>query len=83
MVTINKCYLVKQWQTFRAAFTMLYELRAILPADVVWFGYSATLNVNTERVILNKAGFRSVRPHMYETQVIRTLINRDDIAFCV
>ena len=62
---------------------MLHELRVILSADIVWFECSVTLNVNTERVILNKAGFRPVGPHMYETRVIRILINRDDIMFCV
>ena len=62
---------------------MLHELRAILLADIVWFEYSVTLNVNTERVILNKADFRPMKPHIYETRVIRILINRDNIAFCV
>jgi superfamily II DNA helicase RecQ len=30
LIAINECYLVKQWETFRLAFTMIGELRTIL-----------------------------------------------------
>jgi len=83
LVAIDECHLVKQWSVFRPEFTMLGQLRTILHQDVVWFGCSATLDNAAEELILNSAGFRCVGPHPYQTEVIRTSINRDDISIVV
>jgi len=52
LVAIDECHLVKQWKDFRAAFTMLGELRVLLRQDVVWFGCSATLDEEAEQLVL-------------------------------
>ena len=83
LVAIDECHLVKQWSVFRAEFTMLGQLRTILHQDVFWFGCSATLDNAGEELVLDSAGFRCVGPRPYQTEVIRTSINRDDISIVV
>lgn len=83
LVAIDECHLVMQWEKFRPAFTLLGELRTILHKDIVWFGCSATLDKTSETRVLNTAGFRAVGNRMYQTEVIRTSINRPDVALCV
>ena len=65
LVAIDECHVVKQWRDFRLGFTILDELRIILHQDVVWFGYSATLDNEVERLVLSSTGFRVVGPNMY------------------
>jgi superfamily II DNA helicase RecQ len=83
LVAINECHLVQEWEKFRPAFTLFSELRTILHPDIVWFGCSATLDDMAERKVLETAGFRTVGNRMYHTEVIRTSIDRPDIALCV
>jgi len=83
LVAIDECHLVKQWKDFRHEYTMLGELRLILHQDVVWFGCSATLDDEAERLVLANAGFRPVGRRLYQTEVIRTSIDRPDVAICV
>lgn len=83
LVAIDECHLVNQWKDFRPAFTLLCELRTILPQEVEWFGCSATLDDETEKMVLKKAGFRSVGNNVYQTEVIRTSVDRPDVALSV
>lgn len=83
LVAIDECHLVRQWEAFRPKFTMLGELRSLLRQDIVWFGCSATLDEKTETTVLNNAGFRQVGDNLYETEVIRTSINRPDVSISV
>ncbi len=62
---------------------MLGELRNILPRRIVWFRCSATLDEGVERLVLNGVGFRSVGSGRYQTEVIRTSINRGDIRLSI
>jgi len=64
-------------------FIILGELRTILYQDVVWFGYSTTLNKKVEQLVLSNASFRSIGNRIYQTKVIRTSINRPNISICV
>ena len=79
LITINKCYLVKQQEMFQPAFTILGELRTILYQDIVWFNYSTTLNKEVEQLVLSNAGFRSIGNRIYQTKVIRTSIDRPNV----
>ena len=84
MVTIDECYLVKQWgEKFRQAYSTLHTLRSILPHKVVWFGCTATLDKDTEEAILHHAGFRQLGNNPYETEILRTSINRTDLSLCI
>jgi superfamily II DNA/RNA helicase len=83
LVAIDECHLVDQWKDFRAQFTMLGELRTILQRRVVWFGCSATVEEGVENIVLKSAGFRAVGKHRYQTEVVRTSINRNDIRLSV
>lgn len=83
LVAIDECHLVMEWEKFRPAFTLLGELRTILHQDIVWFGCSATLDAAGERRVLETAGFRAVGNRMHQTEVIRTSIDRPDVALCV
>ena len=83
LITINKCYLVKQQETFRPAFAILGELQTILRQDIVWFSYSTTLNKEAEQLVLSNAGFYSLGNRMYQTKVIRTSIDCPNISICV
>ena len=79
LVAIDECHLVKQWKEFRPAFTMLGELRMILHRDVMWFACSATLSDEAKKLVLNDSGFRPVGDAQYQTEIIRTSIDRSDI----
>jgi superfamily II DNA helicase RecQ len=83
LVAIDECHLVKQWKDFRPAFASIGELRMSMREDVVWFGCSATVDDETEEFILRNAGFRQLGSNPYQTEVIRTSINRADIFLCV
>lgn len=62
---------------------MLAQLRSILRENILWFGCSATLSTEAEQYILQNAGFRPVGNNPWQTEVIRTSINRDDLFICV
>jgi len=83
LVAVDECHLVRQWEAFRPEFSMLCELRILLHQDVIWFGCTATLDAETERIILSNTGFRSVGRNLYQTEVIRTSIDRPDISICL
>jgi hypothetical protein len=84
LVTIDECHLVKQWgEKFRLAYSALHTLRSILPHEVVWFGCTATLDKETEGAILHSSGFRQLGNNPYETEILRTSINRTDLSLCV
>ena len=83
LVAIDECHLISEWETFRPAFTMLGELRMVLHRDVVWFGCSASLPEKAEQIVIQQAGFRRIGQGEYETEVIRTTIDRQDIAIGV
>ena len=83
LVAIDECHTVRQWSDFRPQFTLLEQLRFVLRQDIVWFACSATLDAKTEEAVLSTAGFRPIGPNPYQTEVIRTSINRDDISFSV
>ena len=84
LVTIDECYLVKQWgEKFRQAYSTLHTLRSILPHKVVWFGCITTLDKDTEEAILYYAGFRQLSNNLYETEILRTSINRTDLSLCI
>jgi Helicase conserved C-terminal domain/DEAD/DEAH box helicase len=84
LVAIDECHLVKQWgEGFRETYSILHELRSILREEVVWFGCTATLDQATEDAILRNGGFRPLGDRPYETEVLRTSINRTDLSLCV
>jgi superfamily II DNA helicase RecQ len=62
---------------------MISELRELLPRDVVWFACSATLNDEAERQVLTNTGFRSISYRIFQTEIIRTSINRPNISLYV
>ena len=82
LVAIDECHTIRAWRDFRHAFNRLGELRVVLGQSVVWFGCSATVDEETERSLLLGSGFREVGTAPYQTQVIRTTIDRPDIAIC-
>jgi len=80
LVAIDECHLVKQWGlNFRAAFAQINDLRGLLRESVVWFGCTATLDIESEQLVLEKAGFRTVGSGPEETELFRTSINRNDL----
>ena len=83
LVAIDECHLIKQWQDFRDKFTMLGELRLILRDHVVWFGCTATLDAIAEQLVLKSAGFRAIGENSYQTEVVRTSIDRLDLSISV
>ena len=83
LVAIDECHTIRQWNDFRPHFTLLGHLRLVLRQNIVWFACSATLDAKTEEAVLSNAGFRPIGPNPYQTEVIRTSVNRDDISFSV
>lgn len=83
LVAINECHTIRHWQEFRPAFSMLGQLRDLLPKDVLWFACSATLDEETQTAILEHSGFRQYGPKPYQAAVVRTSINRMDMSICI
>jgi len=84
LVAIDECHLLESWgKSFRQSFAVFGELRLILRQDIVWFGCSATLDSIATKTVLSSGGFRPVGDGVYETEVIRTSIDRPDIAVMV
>lgn len=83
LVAIDECHLVKQWESFRPEFSMIGQLRMLLQQDILWFGCSATLSREGEQHVLQNAGFRSLGCNPWQTEVIRTSIDRADLFICV
>ncbi|KAF2669323.1 P-loop containing nucleoside triphosphate hydrolase protein [Microthyrium microscopicum] len=82
-VAIDECHLVHQWRNFRTKFTMIGELRAILPQDVVWFGCTGTLSRPAQETVLQLGGFRRLGQHQRQTTLLRTSIDRPDLSIVV
>ncbi|KIV98313.1 uncharacterized protein PV09_09841 [Verruconis gallopava] len=83
LVAIDECHLVGQWAEFRPQFTMLGELRNLLPDSTVWFACSATLSDKAERSVLDRTGFRPIGNGRHRAAVIRTSIDRPDLSISV
>jgi hypothetical protein len=84
LVAIDEVHLVQQWgEGFRKEFAMLGELRQILRKDTIWFGCTATLDLEGQDFVLKHAGFRRVGPNPYQTQVYRSSVNRVDVKVVV
>ena len=83
LLAIDECYLVKHQKDFWPAFSILGKLRVLLRREIVQFGCSTTLNKEAEQLILNNAGFCTVGYYAYQTEVIRTSINRANISICI
>lgn len=85
LVAIDELHLVKRWASFRPAFGQLKILRIILPQTVTWFGCTATLDSTTQQAVIKECGFRPLGRGDIERQtaVIRTSINRENIALSV
>lgn len=83
LVAIDECHLIRQWQDFRPAFTMMGVLRTALHPDVCWFGCTATLDSAGEECVLSTAGFRQLGSLEHQTMVLRTSVDRPDVSLCV
>lgn len=79
LVVIDECHLIEQWKDFRIEYPKLNQLRLLLRDEVLWFGCSATITPAKQSWILENGGFRAIGNEPYETEVIRTSIDRNDI----
>ncbi|OXV12208.1 hypothetical protein Egran_00031 [Elaphomyces granulatus] len=55
----------------------------LLRQDMLWFGCSATLSREGEQHVLQNAGFQSLGCNPWQTEVLRTSIDRPDLFICV
>ena len=62
---------------------MIHELRRSLRSDTVFFGCTATLNVETEEVVKKNAGFRPEGDGPDRLAIIRISVDRPDISICI
>jgi superfamily II DNA helicase RecQ len=80
-VLIDEVHLVSAWgKDFRKSYAILDSVRLLdsvryWVGDKVWFGCTATLDTDAQRRICDFAGFKE------DTRIIRTSIDRPDIAF--
>lgn len=82
IVVIDEIYLIKAQAEFRAEYTQVSELRAILRNNTVWLGASTILDKETELYILENAGFRKQDDNDdYQTKVLRSSIDRTDTKY--
>jgi superfamily II DNA or RNA helicase len=85
LIAIDEAHFIRQWgeSSFRVEFTAIGELRAMLPQNVVWFACTATASQETQRAILKHSGFHAEGSGQYQTEIIRTSIDRPNIQLCV
>jgi superfamily II DNA helicase RecQ len=81
LVAIDEAHFIRQWGVeFRTEFMAICELRQVLPREVVWFCCTATAGALTQWFIQAYSGLREVGLGPYQTQVIRTTIDRPEVA---
>src|SRR6266480_4151296 len=68
LVAIDECHVLSQWKEFRNEYVLIHELRRSLPSSTVFFGCSATMDIETEQVVKRLGGFRAegTKPGMLE-----------------
>lgn len=83
LVAIDECHVLAQWKEFCNVYTLIHKLRRSLITSTVFFGCSATLDAESERVVQSSGGFRpeGIEPGMLE--VIRTSVDRPEISICI
>lgn len=82
IVVIDEIYLVKAQAEFRAEYTQVSELRAILRNNTIQLRASAILDKETELYVLENAGFRKQDDNDdYQTKVLHSSIDRTDTKY--
>jgi hypothetical protein len=61
---------------------MIHELRRSLLSETVFFGCSATLDLETENAVKRFGGFREEGSNAGQLEIIRTSVDRPDISIC-
>ena len=84
-VTIDEAHVLREWATqqFRTDFLLIHELRRLMSPEVVFFGCSATVCLETEWVIRSCGGFRREGSRVGDLEVIRTSIGRPEISISI
>jgi helicase-like protein/RAD3-like DEAD/DEAH box helicase len=82
LVAIDEAHVLREWATqeFRTDFLLIHELRRLMSREAVFFACSATVCLETERVIRTCGGFRQEGSRVGDLEVIRTSIDRPDIS---
>jgi superfamily II DNA helicase RecQ len=83
LVAIDECHVLSQWKEFRSEYVMIHELRRSLLSETVFFGCSATLDLETENAVKRFGGFREEGSNAGQLEIIRTSVDRADISICV
>jgi superfamily II DNA helicase RecQ len=83
LVAIDECHVLSQWKEFRSEYVMIHELRRSLLSETVFFGCSATLDLETENAVKSFGGFREEGSNAGQLEIIRTSVDRPDISICV
>jgi superfamily II DNA helicase RecQ len=83
LVAIDECHVLSQWKEFRSEYVMIHELRRSLLSETVFFGCSATLDLETENTVKRFGGFREEGSNAGQLEIIRTSVDRPDISICV
>lgn len=91
LVAFDEAHLVKNWgMEFREDFTLVRELRRLVPKQCIWFGCTATLDKETEPFVIESAGFRALtaddaspEAKAQGLKIIRTDLDRPDITLRV
>jgi superfamily II DNA helicase RecQ len=61
LLAIDELHIVSKWRGFCPEFTYLYSLRSLIPRAVHFFGWTATLDRDSQAFIIEKAGFNQSR----------------------
>lgn len=83
LITINELYFVATQKEFRPNFQYLKDIRTCLQANTPLFGCTITLDVKIEVIVKEFAGFRLDGPYPFQTEVIRTTVDRLEIQLVI
>ena len=84
LVAIDEAHLIPQWRTFREEYGHIFQFRASLSEKIPFFGCSATVCKEHERIIKKYGGFRrEAGDKPGKLAVIRTSVDRPEIMLVV
>jgi superfamily II DNA helicase RecQ len=80
MIAIDEAHCMSDWSSFRSEYSQIHTIRSLLPRDACVFACTGTMNIKTEARIIKYGGFDQRSGWNTHEGIIRTSIDRPEIA---
>jgi superfamily II DNA helicase RecQ len=83
MIAIDEAHCMSDWSSFRSEYSQIHTIRSLLPRDACVFACTGTMNTQTEARIIKYGGFDQRSGWNTYEGIVRTSIDRPEIAVVV